>query len=55
MIANVKEINNDNNNNNNNNNNARINAACLLLALSIFIPASFPIVFKLMQILNHLR
>ena len=52
MIANVKEINNDNNNNNNN---ARINAACLLLALSIFIPASFPIVFKLMQILNHLR
>ena len=54
MIANVKEINNDNNNNNNNNN-ARINAACLLLALSIFIPASFPIVFKLMQIINHLR
>ena len=51
MIANVKEINNDNNNNNNN---ARINAACLLLALSSFIPASFPIVFKLMQILNHL-
>ena len=51
MIANVKEINNDNNNNNNN---ARINAACLLLALSIFIPASYPIVFKLMQILNHL-